>query len=74
MRAAGFCSRTAAARLIQYYRSPAEEGRQNEDKLWWRSGTGNGPELEEAVLQGVSGKHTAGTEGWPVCVKGGKAA
>ena len=56
------------------YRSPAEEGRQNEDKLWWRSGTGNGPELEEAVLQGVSGKHTAGTEGWSACVKGGKAA
>ncbi|HIX48084.1 MAG TPA: hypothetical protein H9981_03585 [Candidatus Mediterraneibacter caccavium] len=35
---------------------------------------GKGPELEEAVLQGVSGKHTAGTEGWPACVKGGKAA
>lgn len=49
-------------------------GRQNEGKLWWRSGTGNGPELEEAVLQGVSGKHTAGTEGWSACVKGGKAA
>lgn len=74
MRAAGFCSRTAAARLIQDHRSPAEKGRQNEDKLWWRFGTGNGPELEEAVLQGVSGKHTAGTEGWPACVKGGKAA